>query len=282
MPGTLLIGYDVEWTGSEAITATFLQQASELHHRLDAPATMFVVGRTLERWLPEFRVIAADPLFDLQQHTYSHQLLKTVCIDNGRTMRVVRGVTPEQTREEIRKTTELLREQIGVECIGLTGPWCYYRGLRDRPDILAVLWDEGIRFCRTDGRNERDYHPVSIDLQPYWYEAAGFPEILEIPIHGWHDCEIRENVLGWADLVGYVASVTPYLDRAADENKVFSLCQHDWSSIREDPELRATEAIIRYARRRGLQIMTYQTYYEQSRLARSTEDRSRLHQTEVA
>ena len=101
----------------------------------------------------------------------------------------------------------MLRTTLGVECIGLTGPWCYYRGLRDRPDILQVLWEEGIRFTRTDGRNERDWHPVAIDLQPYWYDALGFPEMLEIPIHGWHDCVIRGEVLGWEDLDGYVASV---------------------------------------------------------------------------
>ena len=52
-------------------------------------------------------------------------------------------------------------------CIGLTGPWCYYRGLRDRLDILQVLWEEGLRFTRADGRNEHDRHPVAIDVQPY-------------------------------------------------------------------------------------------------------------------
>ena len=72
----------------------------------------------------------------------------------------------------MRKTSALLAEHLGVQCIGLTGPWCYYRGLRDRPDILQVLWEEGIRFTRTDGRNERDWHPVSLDLQPYWYDAG--------------------------------------------------------------------------------------------------------------
>jgi hypothetical protein len=28
--------------------------------------------------------------------------------------------------------------------------------------------------------------------------------MLEIPIHGWHDCVIREEVLGWEDVDGYV------------------------------------------------------------------------------
>jgi peptidoglycan/xylan/chitin deacetylase (PgdA/CDA1 family) len=243
--GTLLIGYDVEWRGDGDVTPQFLERAQSLHNRLGVPATLFVVGQTLERWVPQFQAIAEDPLFDLQQHTYSHQLLETVYIEDGTSVRVVRGVSPEQTREEVRRTSELMHISLGIECIGLTGPWCYYRGLLDRPDILQVLWEEGIHFTRTDGRNERDWHPVAIDLQPYWYDALGFPEVLEIPIHGWHDCVIRGEVLGWQDLDGFVASVRPYIDRAAADDKVFSLVQHDWSSLRADPELRATDAILR-------------------------------------
>jgi peptidoglycan/xylan/chitin deacetylase (PgdA/CDA1 family) len=260
--GTMLIGYDVEWRGEGDVTPRFLKQAWSLHNRLGAPATLFVVGQTLERWVPQFQAIAGDPLFDIQQHTYSHQLLKTIYIEDGRSIRVVRGVSIEETREEVGKTSALLAEHLGVQCIGLTGPWCYYRGLRDRPDILQVLWEEGIRFTRTDGRNERDWHPVALDLQPYWYDALGFPDMLEIPIHGWHDCVIRDEVLGWDDVDGYVDSVRPYIDRAAAEGKVFSLCQHDWSSIRADPQMRATEALIRYAQDQGLRLMSYHAYYE--------------------
>ena len=264
--GTMLIGYDVEAVWEKETTGRFLREARRLHHELQIPATLFVVGQTLERWLPAFREIAADPLFDLQQHTYSHQLLKTVYIDNGTSIRVVRGVGLKEISREVRKTSRLLRRRLGVGCIGLTGPWCYYRGLRDRPDILQVLWEEGIRFTRTDGRNEKDWHPVPIDLQPYWYDRLGFPQMLEVPIHGWHDCVLREEVLGWDDLHGYVEAVKPYVDRAADEQKVFSYLQHDGSSIRGDPRMQATEALLRYAQDRGLQFMSYRAFYERMRL----------------
>jgi len=266
----MLIGYDVEARGADDVTPRFLEQGRTLHNRLGVPATLFVVGQTLEQWLPEFQAVAVDPLFDMQQHTYSHQLLKTVYIDDGKSIRVVQGVSLEETRQEVRKTNELLHRHLGIECVGLTGPWCYYRGLRDRPDILQVLWEEGIRFTRTDGRNEHDWHPVSIDLQPYWYQALGFPDMLEIPIHGWHDCVIRAEVLGWEDLEGYVESVKPYIDRAAAEDKVLSLCQHDWSSIRADPQMHATETLICYAKAHGMRFMTYRAYYQEHKLAGAT------------
>src|SRR3954470_15248926 len=106
--GTMLIGYDVEWRGEGDVTPWFLDQARSLHNRLGVPATLFLVGQTLERWVPQFQAIAGDPLFDIQQHTYSHRLLKTVYIEDGRSVRVERGVTVEVTREEVRKTSALL------------------------------------------------------------------------------------------------------------------------------------------------------------------------------
>lgn len=271
MSGIMLIGYDVEWRGEGDITKDFLATARELHNRLNVPTTFFIVGQTLEDNIPYFQALKDDPLIDLQQHTYSHQLLKTIYIDDGKSIRVNRGAAPEETREEVRKTNQLLKKHLDVECMALTGPWCYYRGLRDRPDLLQILSEEGIRLTRTDGRNEKDWHPVDMDLQPYWYDALGFPDILEVPIHGWHDCVIRQDVLGWDNLDGYVDSVKPYIDRAAHEDKVFSLCQHDWSSTREDPEMTATAAILDYAQSQGVTIMSYRDYYEKCKATRTPE-----------
>jgi peptidoglycan/xylan/chitin deacetylase (PgdA/CDA1 family) len=63
--GTMLIGYNVEWRAVPRATRS-------LHNRLGVPATLFVVGQTLERWVSQFQAIADDPLVDIQQHTYTH------------------------------------------------------------------------------------------------------------------------------------------------------------------------------------------------------------------
>ncbi len=81
MKGIRLIGYDVEARDAADVTPRFLVQARILHNRLGVPATLFIVGQTLEQWASEFQAIAADPLFDLQQHTYAHQLLKVELCD---------------------------------------------------------------------------------------------------------------------------------------------------------------------------------------------------------
>lgn len=65
MPGTMLLGYDVESQEKrDGTTTRFLDRARELHNRLNVPATLFIVGRTLEQNVSEFQSIAQDPLFD--------------------------------------------------------------------------------------------------------------------------------------------------------------------------------------------------------------------------
>jgi hypothetical protein len=67
-------------------------------------------------------------------------------------------------------------------------------------------------------------------------------------------------------------------DRAAAEATVYSLCslcQHDWSSIRADPQMRATEALILYAQEQGLRITSYRAYYEACKCKNSRADRDR-------
>lgn len=258
--GTFLIGYDVE-SGNPDVTRPFLRRAQQIHEATGVPATFFLCGRTVERNVEALRPLAAHPLFDFQQHTYNHVLLKSVCIEDPQEgTRFFRAGTLEQIRDEVRRTTVLLREACGVDCAGLTGPYAYYRGLTDRPDILEILWEEGIRFTRTWGRNEHDWQPVPLEVQPFYYELQGLPGMLEVPIHGWQDISLRKTV-GWANHQAFLDGVYPYMERAAEEGLVFSYCTHDHSSTRDDPEMHITESVLRRARDLGMAAQTYAAYY---------------------
>lgn len=260
---TLLFGYDVEH-GAPEITPVFLEQAMRVHESFEAPCTLFVTGQTLEKNVEAFKTVAARPeIFDIESHTYSHTLLKTVCEDHGDGRIIIwRGGSIETLRCEISRSVELTRELLGVEVKGLCGPWCYYRGLSDRPDILEIAHENGIRFTRTWGRNEKDWQPTELSLQPFWYEPQGFGDILELPVHGWQDCIWRgEN--GWEDTTGFMEYQCGLVDEAADRDCVLNLCSHDWSSIREDPEMTIIAAILARARKRGLRIMSFRSYYEE-------------------
>ena len=263
---TLLIGYDVEVRDpSLDITKKFLRTAPKLHSELEAPCTFFICGQTLENNLEEFQRVKEGwgDIMDFEQHTYSHVPLKTVVEDSVRGFRVVKGGSLEQIREEVERASELLRRHLGVECIGITGPNCYYRGLMDRPDVLEVLYQAGIRFTRTYGRNEKDFQPVPFQVQPFWYEPQGFPDILECPVQGWQDC-IWRGVYGWEKKDDYLKMLKDNVDHIVEHDLVWGYASHDWSSLREDPDMKIIRNLIEYAKQRGVRLMSYRQYYQEA------------------
>ena len=260
---TVVIGYTVASTGGGDLTGQFLEQARAVHGEHEAPCTLYVTGDTVRTHRGELRALAADPLFDLQM-TLTRPL-KTVCqVAEGQTT-VWLGATLEQTEEEIRAAKGLLREQIGVECIGISDPLGCYRGLQDRPDVLEVLDAHGVRFCRTYARNATDWQPVDFSVEPFWYTHQGFAEILEFPAQGWRDAILRP-IYGWGELAGYREYVMADLEETARrEGQVWSYWAHDWSAIKEDPSLSVIGDLVTQARRMGVELRTQEQAYQRLR-----------------
>jgi len=262
---TLLIGYDVENQDPQGIaTRHFLKVAPKIHRELDAPCTFFICGRTLEINTEEFRKAKSEyaDVIDLQQHTYSHVLLKTVFQENEHGKAIFRGGTLEQIHDEVKRPIELLKEHLDVDCIGLTGPYCYYRGLSDRPDILEIIHKLGIRFVRTYGRDAHDWQPVPFGVQPYWYDIQGFGDILECPVQGWQDCIMRGEI-GWDNRDGYLNELKKNLDYIAEHNLVWGYAQHDWSSIQGDADMSITRGMIEYALSINVEVKSYLEFYRE-------------------
>ncbi|MBS4196042.1 polysaccharide deacetylase family protein [Lederbergia citri] len=255
-----LIGYDVE--SQDESTEMFLKAASEVHKNLEAKASIFIVGKTLERNVAIAQEVLELGDMEFHQHTYSHVLLKTVVQENEEGITIFPSGSFEEVCEEISKGQKVLRNLLGVDGIGFTAPYNYYRGLSDRLDLLEVLRENGIKFVRSAGRNERDWQPVPFEWQPYFYEPQGFPEILECPLHGWQDCIAREK-LGWNNIAEYVKWVKKDIDYASAKQLDFVYCSHDWSSIRHDPKLEHIAELITYARKKGMDVTNYSTYYEE-------------------
>lgn len=193
MSGTIICGYDVESASDSTIG--FLRGAEILHNELNIPWTIYLTGQTVETCGDEIRKMAGNPLLTIAQHTYSHMLLKSVYM-TPKDGKPVHGSQPgffkkggslPEIREEITKTQNLIRDVIGVECHGLTGPWGYYRGLVDRPDILQILEENSIRWIRTNARDCFDCQPTPFSEQPFFYIDQGFPDILELGVQGYQD-----------------------------------------------------------------------------------------------
>lgn len=164
----------------------------------------------------------------------------------------------------VTKTNNLFEEKFDIHCLGITGPYGYYRGLMDRPEVLDVLYHAGIRFIRTYMRNENDWGPLSIQVQPFSYESQGFPEILEIPSQGWQDVHYFW-VYGWNKREEFLDYNKRIVDEITHKNLAWSACQYDWTSCQRDPRMSYTRNLLSYAQSKGMIVTSHRIYYEKTK-----------------
>ncbi len=282
----ILFGYDTERFEEPSVTSHFLRTMSRMHEEYRIPCTLFLVGKVIENNAEEIKPLVGNPLFDLQQHSYSHRPVKSYVMDfrqmpdeemqqiewlRGRPKVIVhRGMSLEEVKEEVTTTQQRMRDLLGIaQNRGMTCPFAYYQGLLDRPDVTDLLYDLGIRFVRSWGRNYYGWNPTPFDVQPFFYEAHGHDDMLEIPIQGWHDV-LWKSQHGWTNIEGYVAMLKDGLQEVLDHDYVWSFLAHDWSSVREDPEMSGIRAFIEYARQQqNVAFMTHAAFYEQALAERS-------------
>jgi peptidoglycan/xylan/chitin deacetylase (PgdA/CDA1 family) len=279
---TLLIGYDTESAAVGEGLARFIGPEvpqyraaldpdstrrgvallERLHRELDAPCTFFVCGRTLLHALDAFEPIAASPLFDIQQHTYSHVVFRDVRYRaEGAEAEAVIPETPHVAlHEELRFTSDLLRRYLGRDCIGVRTPFGYYRGLRDRPDLLEIVRDTGHRFVTSWGRNEENGNPTPW-VQPFRYEDEGYADLLEIPFQFWLD-GVWFDVHGYDQGAAFGGALRGAIDEIAEQDLVFATAFHEWVALEADEEgTRWIRTLIEHARDRGVEIKSYADYW---------------------
>ena len=271
MSGTIVLGYDVE-SASDS-TAGFLQGAQRLHDRHGVPWTIYLTGVTLEKCADAVRRVRDEPLLSIGQHTYSHLLLKSVYMTPG-DGKPVHGKSPnffnpggslEEIRAEIEKTQKLMNDLLGIECRGLTGPWGYYRGLVDRPDILQILQDSGIQWIRTCARDARDCQPTPFSTQPFFYVDQGFPEVLELGVQGYQDDFYWDRFDDRRHGDTYQDYLFAMLEEVAENDQVWNICSHDHGTADQETFDRTKgqwlEDLIRRAREVGLRFVAPSELY---------------------
>jgi hypothetical protein len=123
----------------------------------------------------------------------------------------------------------------------------------------------GIRYVRSWMRNADDWVPVPLTRQPFFYEAQGFPKMLECPIIGRHDCDWG-NHLGFeprefGTVDAYARYVAGQLDEIAENNAVFVYSQHDTTTMRRDPDMIVVRTLIERARELEIEVARCADYY---------------------
>lgn len=279
---SLLIGYDTEsaavgeglarFLGPEvpqyrcaldpATTRRGVALLARLHEELEAPCTFFLCGRTLLHALDAIEPLAGSPLFDIQQHTYSHVVFRDVRYRafGADAEAVLPETPPVALREELAFTSDLIRRHLGRECIGLRTPFGYYEGLRGRADLLQIVKETGHRFVTSWGRNEENGNPTPW-VQPFAYTEEGFADILEIPFQFWLD-GIWFDAHGYGEGRAFRKALEGAVDEIADRDLVFATAFHEWCAVEADEEGTGwIRGLIEHARKRGVEITTYADYW---------------------
>lgn len=272
---TLLIGYDIEKSFEPQITRQFIDKALSMHEELEVEATCFVLGRSIEVSSMELNKLKESRLFELEQHTYSHINFKTLLQENRNGIRYLPQATPEEIEKEIRKTNNLFEKYLGVRCTGLAIPRGFYRGLADRPDLLEILNRNEINMVRSYSRNEKDWQPLSMDIQPFFYTIQGYPNIMEFPVQGWQDC-LWFDTYGLQNTNEYLHYLKENIDYIAERDLVWSYVQHDWSTMRFDPNMEITRKFVEYALSKNIEIKNHKSYYKESTTLENTIGKSQF------
>lgn len=282
---TLLIGYDTESAAVGEGLARFLgpdvpqyrcaldpettrrgvDVLRRLHEELEAPCTFFVCGRTLLHALDALEPLAGSDLFDIQQHTYSHVVFREVRYRpaGGDTEAVLPETPAVALREELAFTSELIQKYLGRECVGLRTPFGYYKGLRERPDLLEIVAETGHRYVTSWGRNEQNGNPTPF-VQPFTYDEEGFPGLLEIPFQFWLD-GIWFDANGYTEGRAFREALKGAIDDIVEHDLVFATAFHEWCAVEADEEGTGwIRGLLEYARERGVEITTYTDYWARS------------------
>ena len=166
---------------------------------------------------------------------------------------------------------DVIEELLQVDCHGLTGPWGYCRGLVDRPDLLQILRDNGIRWIRTNARDHRDCQPTPFSEQPFFYADQGFPEILELGIQGYQDHFYWERFDDRSHGESYQDYLFAMVDETARNGWLWNLCSHDHGTpTRRDFEEKCgwLGDLIARAKATGLRFASPPEIYEELKAGR--------------
>jgi peptidoglycan/xylan/chitin deacetylase (PgdA/CDA1 family) len=278
---TILIGYDTESAAVGEGLARFispefpqyeaalhaestvrgLEVMTRVHEQAGVPATLFLCGRTLVHASEAVERACATGLFDVQSHTYSHAIFRDVEYEPSPGARaVIPASPPVALTEELAATSDLIRRLVGNEVVGLRTPFGFYRGLRDRPDLLELVQANGIRYVSSWIRNEHNGNPTPW-IQPFAYEEEGFPDILEIPAQFWID-GIWFDAHGWANGAGYLEALKGAVDEVVAGDLVYGACFHDWAVLSANEEGTGwISGFLAYAQERGVEVTTYTEYW---------------------
>ncbi len=230
-----------------------VQAVVDVHLAREVPATFFLVAKMLELAGPTLRTLLDHPLFEIQCHTFTHPDLIELDRRGG----------VAALRHELADARKLIEDTFDRPVIGLTAPGGYTHGFAGHDRILALVWEAGYRYVRSVGAGPDGTVPAPLN-RPFWYTRDGFPELLEMPSHAWHDNILTGQparahwppILPWGyprtmptDARGVYEAYAPGIDYCTTREMLYYMpVFHPWSIYRVDRQAGQIALLLDHAR----------------------------------
>lgn len=270
---TFIAAYDVE---NQKYCLPAMRELVKLHEEFQIPATMYIVGKRLEEDGAEYRdLLANEELFEVASHTYSHRILQDHPICG-------KAPGPAEVREEVIRGVQLVEETFGRRCRGLRPGCGFVDGFQTAPEILELCKEAKLDYVSSHLWGPA-YTMPSLLKPAYTYSEQGYPQLWEIPGHGWHDNVLKNSWTRTAAMIAWpptmpeavppqpvataeeeVAVNRVFLDTAKQDGHPFvSLVWHPHSLHRFSPNLDNVRLTFEHVRKLDLPCLTYAQYCDQ-------------------
>ncbi len=177
----------LSYTAATAAAVSKLATILNAHRVRQAPATVFVAGRIaeIEREALLPAIDAAGDLADVNTATYRHI----------RVLRKVPWSMPQPSdrliAEEFTRGAQAVREALGRPCSGVRPAEGAGAGFRGCAANLEAMRAAGLRWSSAYVRSTYGDSAPGDLCGPFRYAADGYPELLELPAHGWPDGAVK-------------------------------------------------------------------------------------------
>ena len=234
-----------------------VRAVAEVHLRRQAPATFFIVAQLALAAGSRLREILDHDLFDLQSHSFTHRNMLGIRDD------------PDALRHELVDSKRVIEDLFGREVTGFTAPGGHGHGFLGETELLEAVWEAGYRYVRTLSWQSNNAAPAPL-TQPFWFSGDGFPELLEISAHAWHDNILtgQPATAAWPPALpwGYPARLpttarevyeayAPGIEHCRGQGLLtYAPCFHPWSIYRVDRGAGQIDLLLEHAREAGLTL----------------------------
>jgi peptidoglycan/xylan/chitin deacetylase (PgdA/CDA1 family) len=257
--------WDYEKGNLDDATKAYSVEAAQRVKERGGLIHFFCVGRVLEQenvdWLKEL----AKAGHKIGNHTYDHVYVlakksEDVQFRFARAPWLMRGKTPaEVIADNIRMTTDAMRQRIGVDPVGFRTPGGFATGLEGREDVQKMLLDQGFRWVSSkypphanSKQGERPQPDVFADIvrqqsaaQPFVYPSG----LVEIPMSPISDIGAFRG--GRWPLEDFLKAIRLGMEWAIQNRAVYDFLAHPSCLLATDPKFQALELICEIARDAG-------------------------------